>query len=128
MVAVLEWSACSGIRKQGIAIGVCERSLRFPATLADILRKRNSLKKELLQQSNLVPTRIAILGGSTTTEVRNMLELFLLATGIQPSFYESGYNRYAEDVLFENPDLWKFKPERSCSFTPLGTMCCNTRN
>ena len=39
-----------------------------------------------------------------------MLELFLLAQGIQPAFYESGYNRYFEDVVFENPDLWNFKP------------------
>ena len=69
------------------------------------MRKRHSLKKELLAQPNLMPTRIAILGGSTTTEVKNMLELFLLAQGIQPTFYESGYNRYSEDVLFENPDL-----------------------
>jgi FkbH-like protein len=39
-----------------------------------------------------------------------MLEIFLLAQGIEPVFYESGYNRYFEDVLFENPDLWNFKP------------------
>jgi FkbH-like protein len=39
-----------------------------------------------------------------------MLELFLLAQGMEPVFYESGYNRYYEDVLFENPDLWNFKP------------------
>jgi FkbH-like protein len=69
------------------------------------------LKKELLKQTNLVQTRIAILGGSTTSEVKSMLELFLLAQGIQPTFYESEYNRYAEDVLFENPDLWSFKPD-----------------
>ncbi len=66
--------------------------LRFPIAAADILRKRQTLKKELLKQTNLVPTRIAILGGSTTAEVRSMLELFLLAQGIQPPFYESGYN------------------------------------
>jgi FkbH-like protein len=87
------------------------KALRLPVTAADILRKRHSLKKELLRQTNLVPTRIAILGGSTTAEVKNMLELFLLVQGIQPSFYESGYNRYCEDVLFENPDLWNFKPD-----------------
>ncbi len=69
------------------------------------------LKTELLKQGNLLSTRIAILGGSTTTEVKSMLELFLLAHGIQPTFYESGYNRYCEDVLFENPDLWNFKPD-----------------
>ena len=64
-----------------------------------------------MAQPNLTPSRIAILGGSTTSEVRSMLELFLLAQGIQPAFYESGYNRYSEDVLFENQDLWKFKPD-----------------
>lgn len=86
-------------------------ALRFPMQAADILRKRRSLRKELLNQTNLVPTRIAILGGSTTTEVKSMLELFLLLHGLQPTFYESGYNRYSEDVLFENPDLWNFKPD-----------------
>jgi FkbH-like protein len=87
------------------------KALRFPITAAEILRKRQSLKKELLGQTNLIATRIAILGGSTTAEVKSMLELFLLAQGIQASFYESGYNRYSEDVLFESPDLWNFKPE-----------------
>jgi FkbH-like protein len=58
-----------------------------------------------------MPKRIAILGGSTTTEVKSMLELFLLDQGIQPTFYESGYNRYSEDILFENPNLMNFKPD-----------------
>ena len=87
------------------------KALRFPLAAADILLKRQTLKKELLKQANLLQTRIAILGGSTTSEVKSMLELFLLAHGIQPTFYESEYNRYCEDVLFENPDLWSFKPD-----------------
>ena len=86
------------------------KALRFPLATADILLKRQKLKEELLKQTNLVQTRIAILGGSTTSEVKSMLELFLLAHGIQPTFYESEYNRYSEDVMFENPDLWSFKP------------------
>src|ERR1035441_5331787 len=86
------------------------KAFRFPIAVADILRKRQVLKKELLKQTNLVATRIAILGGSTTAEVKSMLELFLLAQGIEPTFYESGYKRYSEDVEFENPDLWNFKP------------------
>jgi FkbH-like protein len=85
--------------------------LRFPFDAASIVRQRKSLLKILLKQTNLVPTRVAILGGSTTSEVKNMLELFLLAEGIRPFFYESGYNRYSEDVLFENRDLWNFKPD-----------------
>jgi FkbH-like protein len=86
------------------------KALRHPIAVGEILRKRQLLRRELLKQPNLVSTRIAILGGSTTTEVKSMLELFLLAQGIQPVFYESGYNRYFEDVVFENADLWNFKP------------------
>ena len=93
------------------APGRALRALRFPIAATDLLRNRAMLKKELLKQTNLLSTRIAILGGSTTTEVKSMLELFLLAQGIQPTFYESGYNRYCEDVLFDNPDLWNFKPD-----------------
>jgi len=87
------------------------KAVRYPIDPANLVRRRQTLKKELLKQANLLQTRVAILGGSTTSEVKNMLEIFLLANGIQPTFYESGYNRYSEDVLFENPDLWNFKPE-----------------
>ena len=87
------------------------KALRFPIAAAEILLKRQSLKRELVKQTNLISTRIAILGGSTTAEVKSILELFLLAQGIQPMFYESGYNCYSEDVLFENKDLWNFKPD-----------------
>jgi FkbH-like protein len=87
------------------------KALRLPTSVAEILRKRQGLKKELLKQTNLVPARIAILGGSTTSEIKNMLELTLLAQGIKPTFYESGYNRYYEDVLEGNADLWNFRPE-----------------
>ena len=86
------------------------QALRFPIAPEEILRKRQKLKRELLQQSHPIPARIAILGGSTTAELKSILELFLLAEGIQPEFYESGYNCYCEDVLFENPLLWDFKP------------------
>jgi FkbH-like protein len=87
------------------------KALRLPSAPADILLKRQALKKELYKQPNLDSTRIAILGGSTTIEVMSMLELFLLSGGIRPTFYESGYNRYSEDVLFESPDLWDFRPD-----------------
>ena len=42
------------------------KAMRFPLAAVDIIRNRRALKKELLKQPNLVPTRIAILGGSTT--------------------------------------------------------------
>jgi FkbH-like protein len=87
------------------------KELRFPVSADGVLRKRQALKKELLKRPNLLPIRIAILGGSTTAEIKSILELFLLAQGIQASFYESGYNFYYEDVVFENAELWNFKPD-----------------
>jgi FkbH-like protein len=87
------------------------RELRFPVQADVVLRKRQALRKELLKQTNLLPVRVAILGGSTTQEIRSILELFLLAQGIEPSFYESEYNAWHEEVLFEKPELWNFKPE-----------------
>jgi FkbH-like protein len=90
---------------------VVPKAFHFPFAVDDILRKRLTLKRELLQQPNLLSIRVAILGGSTTGEIRNAFELFLLACGLQPTFYESGYNRYEEEVLYENPDLWTFKPD-----------------
>jgi FkbH-like protein len=84
---------------------------RLPMTSASLLRKRHNLRKQLLAQPDLLSSRIAVLGGSTTAEVKSMLELFLLYHGIRPTFFESGYKRYHEDVLFENPELIDFKPD-----------------
>ena len=87
------------------------KEMRFPVSPAEILRKRRSLRRDLIDQPNLLPVRIAILGGSTTTEVRSILELFLLDHGLRPAFYESGYNRYSEDIQFQNQELVQFKPD-----------------
>jgi FkbH-like protein len=85
--------------------------MRFPISAEEVLRKRQALKKELLKQTNLTPCRIAILGGSTTQEVKSIVELFLLAQGIQASFYESDYNAYYEEVIFSSSKLREFKPD-----------------
>lgn len=85
--------------------------LNYPFDSEVILRKKRSIKKELLLKNNLVEKNIAILGGSTTSEIKNILELFLLKNGIQPNFYESEYNKYYEDALFGNAVLDKFNPD-----------------
>lgn len=54
---------------------------------------------------------IAILGGSTTHDVKDVLELFLLNYGIKPVFYESEFGRYFEDAMFPNPELEELKPD-----------------
>jgi FkbH-like protein len=85
--------------------------LLYPLDIDKILRKKKSIKKELLNNKNLVERNIAILGGSTTSEIKNILELFLLNIGIKPKFYESEYNKYYEDALFGNDVLDNFNPD-----------------
>jgi FkbH-like protein len=77
----------------------------------NILRKKKSLKKELLKKESLIEKNIAILGGSTTDEIKNILEIYLLNSGIKPNFYQSEYNKYYEDALFNLDTLKEFNPD-----------------
>ena len=85
--------------------------LQYPFDSQLILRKRKSLKRELLETPNLMEKRIAILGGSTTHDIKDMLELFLLDQGIRPVFFESEYAQYWQDAMFDNPELVALKPD-----------------
>lgn len=76
-----------------------------------ILAKKKRIKKELLFADTYLEIKIAILGGSTTSEIKNILELYLLKNGIKASFYESEYNKYYEDAIFENKKLQDFNPD-----------------
>ncbi len=83
-----------------------------PPFSKDLLVKRKKIRRQLLETgAEFIDKRIAILGGSTTHDVRDMLELFLLHHGIRASFYESEYAKYWEDAMFPNPELEEFKPD-----------------
>ena len=93
--------------------------LDYPFDCSYILKKRKSIKRELLAEieaakaggAKILEKRVAILGGSTTHDIRDMLELFLLNNGIQAEFYESEYEQYWNDVMFDNAELVEFKPD-----------------
>ncbi len=87
------------------------KELEYPFDSDYILKKKKSLKRQLLEQDNLLEKKIAILGGSTTNDIKLILELFLLNYGIKPLFYESEYNQFYQDALFGNEELDKFKPD-----------------
>jgi FkbH-like protein len=87
------------------------KELEYPFDPLLILKNRKKLKKELLNQKNLIEKRIAILSGSTIGEIKSILELFLLNNQIKPIFWEGNYNRFYEDVVFENKELSDFKPD-----------------
>jgi len=87
------------------------RCLEYPLDAETILRKKKAIKRELEKTKPAIEKNIAILGGSTTTEIKNILELFLLKKGIRANFYESEYNQYFQQAVFENQSLAAFKPD-----------------
>ena len=99
------------------------KELEYPFDAEEIMQGRRAIKKKLLSDVDLefLKKKIAILGGSTTRDIKLIIELFLLNYGIQPIFYESEYNRYYEDGMFYNEELEKFAPD-------LIYICTSCRN
>lgn len=98
------------------------KELEYPFDAQEIITRKRTLKKELLKQNHtFLEKKIAILGGVTTENIKNILELFLLNYGIKPSFYESEYNQYYEDAMFLSSELENFKPD-------LIYICTSIRN
>lgn len=93
--------------------------LTYPFDNAHLLKKRKAINRELLAQldqaeqsgSKVLAKKIAILGGSTTHDIKDILELFLFNYGIKPDFYESEYAQYWNDIMFDNAELSEFKPD-----------------
>ena len=91
---------------------IMKKELLYPFDANYILAKKKRIKRELLAEGErFVDKKIAILGGSTTNDIKLILELFLLNQGIRPSFYESEYNKYYEDAVFDNAELEAFAPD-----------------
>ena len=87
--------------------------LAYPFDPAKVLQKKRAIKKELLGEENVkrVNKKIAFLCGSTVNDIKDITGLFLLDQGIEPEFYESEYNKYWEDVMFDEPELVDFQPD-----------------
>ncbi|MET3130541.1 FkbH-like protein [Oxalobacteraceae bacterium GrIS 1.11] len=87
------------------------KSLNYPFDIKELLRKRRAIRTELVRQPDLIHVKIAILGGSTTSEIRSIAELFILNSGFHPLFLESEYGKYFEDVVVDDNALREFKPD-----------------
>lgn len=84
----------------------------YPFDYGVLTDHRRKTKRELLNDgSKRIKKKIAVLGGSTTNDIIKMLEVFLLAEGIEAEFYESEYNRFWQDAMFENAELKEFAPD-----------------
>jgi len=91
--------------------------------VSDLFRKRIGLRRQLSAVEGLQPIRIAVLGGTTTNEVVDLLELYLLDSGFKPVFHQSEYGRFYEDAVQDPSDLIAFKPD----IVYLHTSCLNVR-
>ncbi len=84
----------------------------YPLDAKTLVRKKRTIKKELLAKENAwITKKIAILGGSTTNEVVDQLELALLYYGIKTEFYQTEYGRYWEEGVIDNLRLDAFSPD-----------------
>lgn len=98
------------IDKDGACIRMKE--LNFPFDGNYIRKNRRKIKRQLLSDgSERIRKKVAILGGSTVSDVVSVLELFLLNFGIEPDFYVSEYNKFFEDAVFGTPELDDFGPD-----------------
>ena len=86
-------------------------SLSYPFDFDKIAVKKSKWTRELAKNELLQTKKIAILGGSTTNELKELLRLFGLSNGFYFEFWESDYNRWYEDVIFGNESLRAFEPD-----------------
>jgi len=97
----------------------------YPFDTQEIITKQKRIRRYLLEKSDSFDQKkVAILGGSTTFNIRNILELFLLWKGIKPVFYESEYNRYFEEAVYGYEKLKGFGPD----IAVIHTTCRNIQH
>ncbi len=88
------------------------KELDYPFDAGEILADRKALRRQLLaEKTERIPKKIAVFGGSTTSDIVGILELFLLNQGIAPTFYESEYAQYFQDAMFPSQELLDFHPD-----------------
>ena len=84
----------------------------YPIDEKYLVKKKRIIKKELLEGTNSwIEKKIAVLGGSTTNEIVDQLEIFLLNYGIKASFYQSEFGQYWSDAVFGSEELDSFEPD-----------------
>ena len=77
-------------------------------TSAQTLNKYyKALSPPLTGQSKL---KLAILGGFTTHQLRDLIELYLFAVGVSVEIYEADYNVFRQEILDPNSGLYDFRP------------------
>jgi FkbH-like protein len=63
------------------------------------------------EQAHEKALRLAILGGPTTTQLRQLIEVFLAAQGIAADIYEADYGLFRQEVFTPDSGLDRFRPQ-----------------
>lgn len=88
------------------------KELEYPFDTDYIIENKKRLRRELLEKSESFDNvKIAIMCGGTVSNIKKVIELFLLDNRIKPEFYESEYNQYFEESVFPNEKLEEFAPD-----------------
>ncbi len=56
--------------------------------------------------------RLAVLGGFTTHQLGELVELYLFAAGVNVEIYESDYGIFRQEILDSESGVYSFKPDR----------------
>lgn len=83
----------------------------YPLDTKTLYRKKAKIRQELSEQPNLIKKKVAVLGGSTTNEIVDQLNLFLLHYSVSADFYQSEYGQYWQDAMFGSDELDIFCPD-----------------
>ncbi|MDB3953790.1 HAD-IIIC family phosphatase [Alphaproteobacteria bacterium] len=93
-----------------------ESALRDPFLVSQDTHSLQKLAK-IFSKSKLSPemrstdTRVALCGGFMTKFLVEILPLFFLQRGITPTFYESEYGSFQQDIINNESELSRFDPE-----------------
>jgi FkbH-like protein len=89
-----------------------KKLLTPPFDEGELFKNLKMLLKELqIKKNNCRIKRIAILGGSTTSHLKDLLNIFLLNNNITPDIYEGQFQLYYEEMMYDVGKLKDFDPD-----------------
>lgn len=77
---------------------------------SELMTLRKHLPPALAKDGSKEAMRLAILGGPTTIQLRQLIELFLAGEGICAEIYECEYGLYRHEILTPGSGLDQFRP------------------
>ncbi len=89
-----------------------KKLLSPPFDDGELFKNLNLIKEEFSKINHKSKVKkIAILGGSTTSHLKDLLNLFLLNNNISSEFYEGQFQLYYEEVVYNVGKLKEFDPD-----------------